>query len=459
LPQDRVIVGVSGGPDSVALLCLLCHMEFPLSPIAVYIDHGLRPKEVITEIQLVEKLAEKLNVEHKIIRVDVTNYKQAHKISLEEAARILRYKALEGSRQEFKAKAIAIAHTADDQAEEILLRLIRGSGLKGLSGMRIQNDKIIRPLLKESKEDLISYLEDSDIPYCYDSSNSQLTFLRNRIRIDLLPFLEKKFNPAIRTNLLQTADILQQEEDHIDKLAEQAYVNSVSPILEVDYSNAKVDGLLLKSEIFLQHHKAIRRRVMEKICWKMEARPSFRQIEQLCDLAQQGKNGAELHLAKGLRILKSDRNIHFFRPLGKIKFRGNINHEPIQKLQINREGIYEVVSLKKILSLHYLDTKPDIIKKNTLLLAGDKITFPLILRSSEPGERFIPLGMKNRKKVNRFLSDEKIPRHTRHLHPVLVSGINIIAVIGLRVDQRYRIEEETTTILQVCWDSMSTEGE
>jgi tRNA(Ile)-lysidine synthase len=198
---------------------------------------------------------------------------------------------------------------------------------------------------------------------------------------------------------------------------------------------------------------------MEKICWQMDVRPSFRQIEQLCYLAQQGKNGAELHLAQGLRILKIKGNIQFYRPFGKVKFRGKFFHEPPPTLQIDREGVYEIEGLQKVLSLHYLKSKPDEIKKNTLLLDGDKISFPIVLRPSEPGERFIPLGMKNRKKVNRFLSDAKIPRHTRHLYPVLVSGNNIVAVIGLRVDQRYGIDEGTTTMLQVCWDTMSAGSE
>ncbi len=448
LAQDKVIVAVSAGPDSVALLSLLCQIEPGVSPVAVYVDHGLRPKEVKTEILLVKKLAEQLQLPYEIISVDVKKYKDKHRSSLEEAGRILRYEALEKCCQKHKAVAIAVAHTADDQTEQILLRLIRGTGLRGLSAMRIQNGHIIRPLLQEKKEDLIKYLNDSGIPYCNDSSNKKLTFLRNRVRLELLPFLENKFNPSIRTNLLQTSDILQKDEDLLDKLTKAEFSNCVRHTCN---DKKHLPTLFLKIENFLQCHEAIRRRIIEKICWKLDIRPSFRQIEQLRELAEDGKNGSELHLTEGLRIYKNMGQLIFARPYGKKRVRGNPFNKTFQSLTLNKEGTYKVDVLQMVLVLRYLTKKPHKLEKDSLLLDGDKTTFPMILRPHAPGERFVPLGMKSRKKISRFLSDKKIPRHIRHLHPVLVTKNDIVAVAGLRVDERYATELNTKCFLQISW--------
>jgi tRNA(Ile)-lysidine synthase len=447
--HDRVIVGVSAGSDSVALLCLLCRTALPLSPIAVYIDHGLRPEETPAEAELVQELARQFNLPFRQVTIDVKGYHKKHHCSLEEAARILRYSALEKCRQEFGAKAIAIAHTADDQAEEILLRLIRGTGLSGLSGMRLITNILIRPLLNERKMDLTAYLQESGIPYCYDSSNSDPAFLRNRVRLELLPVLEEKYNPAMRAHLLQTADILQQDEDLLHEITARHYPNCIS--VPPDGKDYVATELLLAIPAFLKCHKAIRRRIVEKLCWHLEIRPSFRRIEQIHDLATGGTNGAELHLAKGIRIFKSASSLHFCRPCGKLTFRGNFSPDADLSLQINGQGTYQAAGLGMSLSLRLLQRSSGSTDTAALLIDGDKITFPLLLRSHLQGERFIPQGMHHHKKISRFLSDLKISRQARHRYPVLVSDAAVVAVVGLRIDERFAVDEATTNLMEIRW--------
>ncbi|KAB2888454.1 MAG: tRNA lysidine(34) synthetase TilS, partial [Desulfobulbaceae bacterium] len=220
--HQRVVVGVSGGPDSMALLQLLAEADLALDCIAAYIDHGLRPHETGAEKRAVERLARDCGALFCCRAVPVREHAAAHGLSLEDAARTLRYQSLEDIRAEYGAEVIAVAHTADDQVEEFFLRLIRGCGRNGMTGMSPRQGRIVRPLLGLRKQELTDFLAERRIPFCIDSSNLDRRFLRNRIRLDLLPMLERQFNPSIRRTILQTMDILREEEDLLGRLGEQA---------------------------------------------------------------------------------------------------------------------------------------------------------------------------------------------------------------------------------------------
>jgi len=320
---DTVIVAVSGGPDSVALLHIL-GTAFPLIRfIAVYVDHGLRPHETGAEIALVEKLARQLHAGFDRIVVDVKTTAQQNGASIEETARSLRYQGLEAIRRQYQATAIAVAHTADDQAEELLIRLIRGCGRKGLSGMRLCNGWIVRPLLHATKETLLHYLQTEHIPFCIDSSNLERTYLRNRVRLDLLPYLQDHFNTSIRQTLLQTAQILQDEEALLEEMADKAWQETVI-ILDAQPVTSGTPPWTIKidTQLFCRRHSAIQRRILEKCCWRMEARPQFRQIELLLNLIHNRRTGAEIHLSRGLRAHKTKKTVIFGYPAGKGSYRG-----------------------------------------------------------------------------------------------------------------------------------------
>ncbi|MBC8317394.1 MAG: tRNA lysidine(34) synthetase TilS, partial [Desulfobulbaceae bacterium] len=215
---EKIVIGVSGGSDSIALLHVLASLraELDVGLVAVYINHGLRPDETPQEEKLVAAQAKKLGVECRIGIVDVRGESGKRKISLEHCARDLRYEFLGLVAEEMAAGKIAVAHTADDQAEEILLRLIRGTGRAGLSGMKtIRDEKVIRPFLRTSKEVLLRYLEQKKIPFLEDSSNRDTVYLRNRIRLEVIPFLAE-INPNISEVLRQTAAVLQDEEVILD---------------------------------------------------------------------------------------------------------------------------------------------------------------------------------------------------------------------------------------------------
>ncbi len=459
--EDRVIAAISGGADSVTLLHLLNKISLPIKIIAVYVDHGLRPDETGNEIALIKNFCTHLHLDFETVQVDTYAKKHEMKTSLEEAARIVRYQALEEMRIRYNATAIAVAHTADDQAEELLIRLIRGTGRKGLSGMQLQRDHIIRPLLKEKKATLLSYLKEKNIPFCLDSSNQERSFLRNRIRLDLLPYLEENFNTSIRQNLLQTTDILTQEEELLEELTQEKF----KKVVQVDGCRGIPPGhtpkiIAVNIPFFQACHQALQRRILEKICWLMATKPGFRQIQQLRHVIQDGKDGAEIHLKEGLRIEKAGSYALFSHPHGRKSLRGRLSAKKVTIYkEIPQPGVYTIENTDMTLSVNVREKMPGDNIEDGLQLDAKGIRFPLLLRTALPGEKFSPLGMGGSKKITRFLSDKKIPLSRRHLFPLLISAEKILAIAGLRIDNRFRLQSATKRILIVDWKETDSKAD
>ena len=467
---DRILVGVSGGPDSLTLLHVLTRLApvLNITPAAVYVNHGLRPLEAREENNHVEAAANSLGVDFFTGSVDVKGLATQQKISIEHAARILRYDFLERTAEEWGATKIAVAHTADDQAEEILLRLIRGTARKGLSGMKTLRDgRIIRPFLGFPKSRLLEYLEKNSIRFLLDGSNTENIYLRNRIRNGLLPYLAEGYNPDIKLTLLRTANILQDEEELLASITESVFKEGVSkkpePIAETrtgihQQDESYIQELFLNLERFNREPRAIQRRLLEKCCWEMGCEARSRQIEHLLELAMKSGPEGDLHLSGGLRVTKNNEQLCFTYPRGRGSFRGNIS--PVTGIElpettISEPGTFEFPLLGKKLEVEHCNrtvTDSKEVFSPGEYLDSSLFSFPLTLRGREQGDRFHPLGAPGSKKVSDFLSDQKIPLHIRGQVPVLCANETIIALPGLRIDHRYRVTDKTTRIIRVCWE-------
>ncbi len=449
--QDKVVVAVSGGADSLALLHILQAVDLQLRLLAVYIDHGLRPLETPREQTTIEQCCHALGVPFISRIVDVQQMVALEKRSPEEAARNLRYGTLEQIRLEHGAEKIAVGHTADDQVEEFFLRLIRGSSTKGLSGMQFCRGRIIRPLLQENKAILMDYLNSLAIDWCQDSSNLQRQFLRNRVRLDLLPMLARDFNPAIGRTVLQTMDMLAEEDHFLEGETNAAFSRCMVPSEHLQ-EGSKRPQVTIDMEIFAEFHQAIRRRLLEKCCWHMKIRPSFRLIDILLDFLKEGENGGEIHLEDGVRAEKCNPHLILRRPLEKGRIRGSRTAGKDIHLIIPGPGCYTVPEAGRELIVE--EAALSLFRENDttqLFLAHEQITFPLLLRNSLPGEFFHPCNGVGRKKISRYFSDRKIPAKDRRSWPVLVSGTTIIALPGLQIDHSCRITEETNSVLTIRW--------
>lgn len=446
---DTVIVAVSGGPDSVALFHLLTRTTESCRFVGVYINHNLRPGEVDSEKELVGKICQAAAMPFEYISIDVLRKAKKDRHSLEDCARQLRYRELETIRKKYNAHLIAVGHTLDDQAEQFLVRLIRGSGLKGLGGMRPKHGRVIRPLLGFRKTALISYLAEIGATYCIDSSNSCRAYLRNKVRLDLLPQLERDFNPVIRQTIVNTMSVLQDEEQYLDSETTQCYQTLVSHHTIGNKPEAG-EELHAALETLMGHHPALRRRIIEKICWQCNCRPTFKMINSIAEFAAVGRNGSRLHLPDNLRVIKTDLSLIFKRVTAADPRQSDQEPPHGPDITISAEGIYEGIypGTTIILQEKKSGTRPD---DNGLVLDADLIEYPLVLRKPHAGEYFRPLGAPGRKKVSRFLSDQKIPHHLRYRFPVLVRKETIIALPGLMIDDTFKTGPETTRFLHIIF--------
>ena len=451
IENDRIIVAVSGGADSMALLHLLAGIALPLELIAVYIDHGLRPQETPGEQEIIAASCRSLDIVFQVRTVDVQRVMAEDKKSPEEAARILRYKALEEVRQQCNARCIAVGHTADDQVEEFFIRLIRGSSSRGLSGMRIKRDHIVRPLLFENKAGLMTFLTDRGLSWCLDSSNLDRQFLRNRVRLDLLPLLENEFNPALRKTVGQAMDILSEEDHYLEQQTASTYSRCVVES-EVSIYKERRPQLIVNREQILAAHPAIKRRVMEKSCWQMGIRPTYEQICTLVEFIENGKSGSELHLEDGVRAEKTPHSLNLTRPLPGNLLRGSTPPAALIKQSIPGPGSYAVTGTGKELVIKEISADVDSkMRPGELRLDPARLSFPLLLRSFQAGEIFHPYGAPGRKKISRYLNDRKIPTKERAAWPVLLSKDKIIALVGLQIDHDFRLSNSTGKVLSICW--------
>ncbi|HSR35713.1 MAG TPA: tRNA lysidine(34) synthetase TilS [Desulfurivibrionaceae bacterium] len=435
---ERVVVGLSAGPDSLALWHLLVALAGPfrLTVIAAYADHGLRPSETEAEVRLVRETAAAAGMACEIGTLPVRDYARAEGLSLEHAGRELRYRFLREVAQRHGASRIAVGHTADDQAEELLLRLIRGTGRKGLSGMVVQSGEIIRPLLAIPKEELLAYLADRDIAFCRDSSNTDRRYLRNRVRLELLPWLESHCNPNVRQTLRQTAAVLQDEEAVLAELTATAWAQ---------VATTHGQELRVQRAALLAQPVAIQRRLMEQAMVQCGSAPSFRLIDQLLRLAMAPEPG-RLHLAKGLRVWRQSGTLCFAHPQGHVRQRGDLLPPASSfRLVVPAPGRYPLPATGRVLVVEQCTAPPTHPAPGVLLLDAAAAAFPLLVRSVSPGDRFHPLGAPGRRKLSDFFIDQKIPAAERWQVPVVVAADGrIVALAGMRIDQAVKVTEQTT---------------
>lgn len=419
-----LLLAVSGGPDSTALLWLAARwrdaLKAPPKLIAITIDHGLR-KESKAEAAAVARLTRQLKVAHRTLHW--RGKKPAS--GLQQAARAARYRLLSDAAQKFGAAHILTAHTLDDQAETVLMRLIRGSGRKGLSGIPpVSNGVIIRPLIETPRREIEKYLVSNGIKWIEDSTNKLRTIHRNRIRLDLLPELEK-YNPKIKETLSRTSDLLRIEEDYIDREAKKYFRRIFTP------GESELKGDLRK---FRRLHQALRLSVLR--------------------LAIQGlekglKNITSLHIMAADVFLTSD------AASGEIEFpdemviaKGYDSFLVTARSGLERRFSYVIASpgkwsfpgfevdIEKVSAGTLEEEREDVV-----YLDAGKIGFPIEVRGFRAGDRFIPLGMKDEKKLKNFFVDEKIPRFERYRVPIFTTGGEIFWIGGMRIDERFKVRK------------------
>lgn len=428
---DKVVVGVSGGADSVALLHTLCQLrkEYQLSLWIVHLNHMFRGQEAQEDAEFVAQLGVELGIPAFIEAMDIPKLMEQTGLSAQLAARQARYQFYERIISQVGARKLALGHHGDDQAETILMRFLRGAGEEGLAGIPAVRGKIIRPLLEVTRQEIEEYCQSQGLNFRTDYSNLKTIYLRNKIRLELLPLLEKEYNSNIRQTLVRLGDIFQEDSNYLKQKALEG--------LEQVILQEKSHQLILEWEKIVSYPKAMQRRILREGIRKIKGDLQNITFDQLEDLLE-----FFFYQEKGQKILPG--SIFLEKSYGKLLIsKQETRQEFSYGLQIPgitlvpelgltiTSKVIEKSELEEIKSANpwqaYLDYYP---------AQGQ-----LLVRTRQAGDRFQPWGMIGSKKLKEFLIDEKIPRYERDKIPLLVQGQEILWIIGRRLGSR-KIEPE-----------------
>lgn len=450
---DKVIIAVSGGPDSICLLDILNRIkdQLKISLVIAHVHHGIREKEADLEARFVRLKSSHLNLPFEQRTVPVPEIAKAKGLSVEQAGRVERYKFFKELLNKYQAQKIALGHHADDQAETMLMRLIRGSGLRGLAGIPAKRDVFIRPIIECTRQEIEEYCRLNKISYCSDSSNREPNYLRNKIRLELIPFLNKEFHPAIVKNLLQLQTIIRDELGFWEEITEQYYRKAL--LKEVS------EQVILNSQILRDWSPGIQRTVIRRTLKHLNhylEDIQFNHIEAVRLMCFKDEGEKYLHLPGGLRVRKNYEEIFFGLarnvPIsGKDKKIEALEFELIvgQETEVRNLGLKFITKLYDFNNINFEKPGKES-TKNEAYLDYHKLSLPLKIRNRKPGDKFQPLNSNFSKKVKSFFIDQKIDRHDREKIILVVDSANrIVWIAGYQVDNRFKITKNTKKILYI----------
>ena len=411
------VVAISGGADSVALLCILCDLGYHIE--AAHCNFHLRGEESNRDEKFVKNLCQKLNIPLHLIHFDTAEYASLHQVSIEMSARELRYGYFRQLCNDIGAETVCVAHHRDDAVETLLMNLLRGSGIHGLTGIRPCNGHIVRPLLDVSRQEILEYLDSIGQDYVTDSTNLQTDVLRNKVRLQLIPLMER-ISPGASDNIARSAYYLSEAEKVYNSawygnLGDQSTIPSILPISVIKD---------LPSSLCFLHE------------WLKPFGFNRSQIEQIVAHLD-GESGRVFE--SSTHTLAIDRDRVVVEPVSAT----------IKPLVIPEPGCYRITE-KWRLNVQSVDDVSISKLANCVTLDKEKISFPLTIRPIQFGDSFCPFGMEGHKLVSDFLTDSKrsILEKRRQLVVTDAKG-DILWLVGLRTDHRYRVTPQTTTVLRL----------
>ncbi len=451
---DKIVVGVSGGADSICLLLILLEIKrtLPIELICVHVHHGIRKEEADRDASYVEKFCKDRDVTFFEKRYDVRKIAKEERISEEEAGRNIRYALFHQIKERFSYNKIAVAHNKGDQVETILFNLCRGAGVSGLKGIEPVSGDIIRPLLSCSRTEIEDYLSSHKINWCTDSTNLTNDYMRNRIRRGLIPFLESEVNPMAAEHIWMTGSHLREVNDYLTKQGEEAY-NKLAVAKEGNIYISIKD--LKKEDIIIQ--KMIIRKCIETLSFSLK-NISANHVNSILALVNNevGKYVVLPYGIKGIREYerllitnKEEDRKEEFEPILIIV-------DELKEYSLKNEKW----SLKVNLTTSTAENELKKYEKNpsngyTKWFDYDKIKGKLLLRTRKEGDYFEINENGGRKKLKSFFIDCKIPQNERDEILLLADGSHIIWIVGYRISEGYKITENTSRILKVQIDGGS----
>jgi len=439
---DRVIVGFSGGIDSVCLLAVLnqLKMEYRLELWALYVNHALRPDENEQELQLLYSLGERFKIGVKEINIDIPGKLRQKQQSLQLLAREQRYRAFQQFYDEINATKIALAHHRDDQAETIMYRIIRGTGLDGLAGIPVSRDnKIIRPMLEISREEIREYVLSHGLNWVEDSSNQKLIYQRNRLRHQLIPQIESSYNPRFKEALFRLGAIAQEQRDFMEVLFNSDVLANISR------DEQKV-GIALKQ--FLSYHPYLQYYILKQMVAMLipNLQLEFVKIMRLREKIRNENYSLDpFHIYKGVMVRVRDGILIIEKTDAAIRY-----NQQIYQIDTHLPNIFADINLLLRIEPAILPVQFDRISNDEIYIDASKVTLPLTIRFWRPGDHFQPLGLSGTQKLHDFFINQKIAKSQRHRIPLLINGDGrIVWVVGYRMSEEFKVVESTKEVWRI----------
>lgn len=442
-PGDKIIAAVSGGADSVCMLNLLQSLkaELGFSLCCAHLNHGLRGKAADHDEEFVRALCTQLGIDFYSKTVDVAKVAEEKKITCEEAGRMARYDFFNELKKTYGYSKVATAHNKNDNAETVLMRIIRGTGVDGLSGIPYtRDDGVIRPVLDISRQQIEEYCRENGLDFCTDATNLENDFTRNKIRNLLIPYIEKEFNTRISDSLIRLSEAAEEDSKFLKAYTKRLYERLGNPV-----PGSKLNTLHIESLKMLE--KPILTRLLRLAAEKSsDVKLEKKHIEDVIGLLDK-PTGTAINLPGGLNA-----EINY----GWLTFSGPLD---IIELEISEDGFFADISigdtvlveaLGKEISIREENAKDYKCRINEIAADLDKIgSQPLFLRSRRDGDRIVWFPDGRTKKIKNVFIDEKIPKKDRNKIPLLATGNEIVAIVGSRVSEKYKLTKDSERALVI----------
>lgn len=442
--DDNIVLGLSGGPDSMALLYSLIaikkNLEFNL--LIAHVNHGVRGEDAIKDEKFVRGISDNLDLPYFSTRVNMIQTAKDEGISQEEAGRKLRYGFFRDIIKTVGNGKIAVAHNKNDQAETLIMRIMRGTGIDGLKGMDYKSGDIIRPILNIYRTEIEEYISENKIQTVLDKTNLESIYTRNKVRLELIPYIEENFNPNIIDTLFRLSENATVDSELLDNITDKKY----------DLLLKKKDdtSIILNHNFYINQYEGVKARVIRRAI--LELNDKLQGIEEIhiftiMELFNKNETGKSINLPFNMIAKVSYNDLIIEKKIESFIKETSNNEKYDLKLGKNYLKEFDLEINLEVFNLEDIDFKNK--PKNIQYFDYDKIKGDVSIRRRSSGDRFNPFGMTGSKKLKDYFIDEKVPRDLRDTIPLIMDNENIVWVIGYRTSEIYKVENNTEKILKV----------
>ena len=443
--NDKIVLGLSGGPDSVCLLHILTRLreELEIEIYAAHLNHQIRGMEAQKDALYVSELCEKLGVTFFIKSVDVPKYCQENGLSIEEGARKLRYEMFDEIKQKTRSNKIAIGQNSNDQVETVLMRMMRGTGLQGLRGIEyIRDNELIRPILDIDRKEIELYCEQHNLNPRIDKTNLENIYTRNKIRLELIPYMKENFNPNVVESIFRMSNTLKDDSDYIDSVSEKEFEKT---------AKLEKDSTIIFLEDFTSLHKSIKVRIIRNSIKNILGDTNFidqKHVEDVIELESESKMDKRIDLPRGVIVYRKKGTII-------LTTREIINEEIEFCYNVPNNGFIKIKEIDMIVEAQtmsierYKSKKADKLSK---VFDFSKIEGGIVVRNRKPGDKIkLHAGTK---KIKDLFIDLKIPKDDRDKIPMILDEKEVICIGDYKVSENYKIDMNTKEVLKITFKKL-----